>query len=118
MKRGLFVAAALAGSLACAQTFQWPENYAPTAAQGGTINEVVFSDFLTLNPVLSSSATETAILGMVGGLILFTATGWATAHFVKRTVHSTCFLQKRLKKSDQNKSSSSHCAKVGTGRTV
>ena len=67
MKRGLFIAAALAGSLACAQTFQWPENYAPTANEGGTINEVVFSDFLTFNPVLISSSTEQAILGMVAG---------------------------------------------------
>ena len=67
MKRGLFVAAALASSLACAQTFQWPENYAPTANEGGAINEVVFSDFLTFNLVLVSSATEQAVVGMVGG---------------------------------------------------
>ena len=67
MKRGLLVAAALAGSLACAQTFQWPENYAPTANEGGAINEVVFSDFLTFNLVLVSSATEQAVVGMVGG---------------------------------------------------
>ncbi len=55
------------GALAFAQPYQWPENYAPEAPQGGAIEETVFGDFLTLNPVLSSSATETAILGMISG---------------------------------------------------
>ncbi len=67
MKRALFATLALAGSLAYAQTFQWPENYAPTAPQGGTINEALYGDFVTLNPVLTSSAQEAAVIGMVGG---------------------------------------------------
>ena len=55
------------GAFAFAQPFQWPEAYAPEAPQGGAIEETVFGDFLTLNPVLSSSATETAILNMIAG---------------------------------------------------
>ena len=57
------VALALA-SLALAQPFMWPENYAPTAVQGGNVQETTFGDFTTLNPVLSSNATETVVLGM------------------------------------------------------
>lgn len=67
MKRIFFTTALLAGSLACAQTFQWPENYAPTAKQGGAINEALYGDFLTLNPVLTSSAQEAAVIGMAAG---------------------------------------------------
>ena len=51
-------------SLGLAQTFQWPENYAPTAPQGGAVQETAFGDFTTLNLALSSNATETAVLGM------------------------------------------------------
>ncbi len=51
--------------LAMAQPFQWPENYAPTAIQGGNIDESIFSDFTTFNFILSSSATEVSILGLV-----------------------------------------------------
>lgn len=71
MKRGLFVAAALVGSLACAQTFQWPENYAPTAPQGGNVNETLFGDFTTFNPAIIASANENAVVSMTGapGLI-------------------------------------------------
>ncbi len=50
--------------LAMAQPFQWPEAYAPTAPQGGNIDESIFSDFTTFNAILSSSATETSILNM------------------------------------------------------
>ena len=55
------------GAFAFAQPFQWPEAYAPEAPQGGVIEETVFGDFLTLNPILSSSATEGAVLEMTGG---------------------------------------------------
>ncbi len=65
MKKALVASALVAvTSFSLAQTFQWPENYAPTAQQGGTINEAVYSDFLTLNRALISSATEQAVLGM------------------------------------------------------
>ncbi len=68
MKKALVASALVAvTSFSLAQTFQWPEGYAPTAPQGGTINEALFGDFLTLNPVLSSSAQETAVLGLVSG---------------------------------------------------
>jgi peptide/nickel transport system substrate-binding protein len=60
---GALAAAALL-PLASAQPFQWPENYAPTAVQGGTIQETLFGDFLTFNTVLSSSAQETAVIGL------------------------------------------------------
>ena len=72
MKRILlsFVLAAFVG-LAAAQTetevFTWPEAYAPSAPQGGTIEETAFGDITTLNPYLTSSATETVILGMYAG---------------------------------------------------
>ena len=68
MKRWYLVSAALVtASVAFGQPFRWPENYAPTAPQGGTINEALFGDFLTLNPVLISSAQEQAVLGMAAG---------------------------------------------------
>lgn len=68
MKKALAASALVAvASFSLAQTFTWPEGYAPTAPQGGTINEALFGDFLTLNPVLSSSAQETAVLGLIGG---------------------------------------------------
>ena len=43
-KRALLSAAVLAGSLAAAQPYQWPENYAPTATPGGNVNETLFGD--------------------------------------------------------------------------
>ena len=56
------------GGLAAAQdgvdVFQWPEAYAQTAPQGGEIAEYIFSDITTLNPAISSNATETALIGM------------------------------------------------------
>lgn len=68
MKRWYLAAAALVtASVAFGQPFQWPENYAPTAPQGGSVKEALFGDFLTLNPVLTSSAQETAVLGMAAG---------------------------------------------------
>ena len=68
MKRALLTAAVLAGSLACAQPFTYPENYAPTAAQGGAVNETLFGDFATFNRVLTSSAQETAVVdGLFSG---------------------------------------------------
>lgn len=54
-------------ALALAQPSISEEKYAATAKQGGTIQEVMFSDMTTLNPVLTSSASEAAILGMTGG---------------------------------------------------
>jgi peptide/nickel transport system substrate-binding protein len=53
--------------LSLAQPFSWPENYAPTAKSGGTIQETTFGDFTTFNSVLSSNAGEAAVLGMLGG---------------------------------------------------
>ncbi len=50
-----------------AQAFTWPENYHPTAGSGGTIHELSFGDITTLNPYLTSSGTETSILGMYAG---------------------------------------------------
>jgi peptide/nickel transport system substrate-binding protein len=41
--------------------------YAATAKQGGTVNETLFGDITTLNPVLASSANEAAIIGMYAG---------------------------------------------------
>ena len=55
------------GAFAFAQPFQWPEEYASEAPQGGVINETYFGDFLTLNPVLTSSANESAVLGLIAG---------------------------------------------------
>ena len=52
---------------AAAQAFQWPAGYAAGANQGGTVNEVIFGEVTTLNAVTSSSATESAILGMSSG---------------------------------------------------
>jgi peptide/nickel transport system substrate-binding protein len=52
---------------AWAQPLQWPAEYAPTFQAGGTIQEPVFGDLTTLNPYVTSSATEAAILGMVAG---------------------------------------------------
>ncbi len=68
MKRILLALTLLAlGGLVLAQPFQWPAEYAPTAKQGGTIQEVTFGDITTLNPYLTSSATESAVLGMFSG---------------------------------------------------
>lgn len=64
MKRALLTAAVLAGSLAGAQPFQWPENYAPTATPGGNVNETVFGDFTTFNPAIIANAQERAAVGM------------------------------------------------------
>ena len=64
MKRGLFAAAVLAGSLAYAQPFTWPENYAPTAPQGGNVNETIFGDFSTFNEAIIASANERAVIGL------------------------------------------------------
>ena len=65
MKRFLLSLVLIAfASAALAQQFQWPENYAPTVTPGGAIDETTIGDFTTLNPILSSSATETVVLGM------------------------------------------------------
>ena len=65
MKKLLVSVAALTlMSLGLAQTFQWPESYAPTATQGGAVQETTFGDLTTLNIVLTSNATEAAVLGM------------------------------------------------------
>lgn len=55
-------------ALGLAQPFTWPENYAPTAVQGGAIQESSFGgDFTTFNIVLSSNASEAAALAMIAG---------------------------------------------------
>ena len=59
------VATLMLMSLGLAQTFQWPDNYAPTAAQEGNVQETTFGDLTTLNPVLVSNASEAAVLGML-----------------------------------------------------
>lgn len=64
MKRTLFGVAVLAGSLACAQPYQWPENYAPTAPPGGNVNETLFGDFATFNEAIIASAQERAVIGL------------------------------------------------------
>lgn len=54
-------------SQSSAQTLQWSEDYTPQALMGGTISESSFGDINTLNPYLTGSATESAVLGMYGG---------------------------------------------------
>lgn len=61
---GMFLACL---ALGLAQPSISEEKYAATAKQGGTIQETMFSDMTTLNPVLTSSASEATILGMVSG---------------------------------------------------
>ena len=72
------VAVASAGLLgaAFAQPLQWSDTYAPTFEAGGSIQEPVFGDITTLNPYLTSSATEAAIFGMIAGPS-FTYRDWA-----------------------------------------
>ncbi|HKI58530.1 MAG TPA: ABC transporter substrate-binding protein [Trueperaceae bacterium] len=70
MKRTLlFVVAAtlLAAASAQVETFTWPKDYAPTFKQGGTVNETTFGDITTLNPVLTSSADEDALISLYAG---------------------------------------------------
>lgn len=65
MKKTLVASALVAAtSLAFAQPFQWPENYAPTAPQGGNVNETLFGDFTTFNPAIIASANESAVVGL------------------------------------------------------
>jgi peptide/nickel transport system substrate-binding protein len=68
MRRILFtlVATALV-SMALAQPFQWGPEYAATAKQGGTLQEVIFGDITTLSPVMTSSATENSLIGLYAG---------------------------------------------------
>ncbi len=54
-------------SLAFAQPFVSSEIDAPTAISGGSINEYMFSDLDTLNPIINSSASGAAIGGLYGG---------------------------------------------------
>lgn len=68
MKKLVLGVAALAlAALGLAQPFQWPPEYAATLNQGGVISEDLFGDFTTLNPVLISSAQESAVIGMTAG---------------------------------------------------
>lgn len=68
MKRLALLFVVLASwSLALAQPFQWPAEYAPSAPQGGVISEFLFGDIATLNPVLTSSASEAALIGLYAG---------------------------------------------------
>ena len=67
MKRfGLSVLLLCMGA-ALAQPLVSSENYAPTAAQGGGINEFLFGDITTFNPLTTSSAQESALIGMFSG---------------------------------------------------
>ena len=59
-----FVAAV---SLTFAQPFVSSEIDAPTSISGGSINEYMFSDLDTLNPITNSSASGAAIGGLYGG---------------------------------------------------
>ncbi len=68
MKKALVASALVAvTSFSLAQTFQWPEGYAPTAPQGGNVNETIFGDFTTFNPVITASANESGIIGLFSG---------------------------------------------------
>lgn len=68
MKRMLIgVVLAALSMVGLAQPSVATEAYAPTAKQGGAIQETTFGDFTTLNIVISSNATEGAVLGMVAG---------------------------------------------------
>ena len=68
MKRFLLSLVLMAfASAALAQPLASPENYAATATQGGGISEYLFQDITTLNPIISSSAGEVALMGMYAG---------------------------------------------------
>ncbi len=68
MKRVIIALGATAlASLALAQPFQYGPEYAPTANQGGVLREVIFGDITTLSPVMTSSATESALIGLYAG---------------------------------------------------
>jgi peptide/nickel transport system substrate-binding protein len=54
-------------TLAMAQPYTYPANYAPTAKAGGNISETTFGDFTTFNPAITSSAGEAAVIGMFSG---------------------------------------------------
>lgn len=66
---GAMVAIAVIALLgaATAQPMQWPAEYAPTFTEGGSIQEPIFGDVTTLNPYVTSSANEAALLGMYAG---------------------------------------------------
>jgi peptide/nickel transport system substrate-binding protein len=67
MKRMLVGMMLALTALGVAQPSVATEAYAPTAKQGGAIQETTFGDFTTLNIVLTSNATEAAVLGMISG---------------------------------------------------
>ena len=70
MKRTLLfavVAVLLAAAPAQVEPFTYTKEEAATLQQGGTVNETTFGDITTLNPVLTSSATEAAIIAMYSG---------------------------------------------------
>ncbi|MDA0699920.1 MAG: ABC transporter substrate-binding protein, partial [bacterium] len=55
------------GGVAAAQPLTWSAEYAATFTAGGTVIEPVFGDLTTLNPYFTSSATESAVLDLIGG---------------------------------------------------
>ena len=64
----LVTVAVLLTGIAAAQPFQWPERYVLSVEQGGSIQETTFGDIGTLQPYIGyGSATEVAILSLVGG---------------------------------------------------
>lgn len=63
----LIIVLIFALSLALAQPFQWPEAYAATVYQGGTINATRYGDITTFNPAYYSAADDIATLGGTTG---------------------------------------------------
>jgi peptide/nickel transport system substrate-binding protein len=66
-KVALVLGLALATATVLAQPFVWPAGYNPSEGALGTVQETIFSDINTLNPYLTGSATETAVLGLYAG---------------------------------------------------
>jgi peptide/nickel transport system substrate-binding protein len=65
MKRMLVGVIIALCTLGLAQPFVYPENYAPSAKLGGTIQETTFGDFTSFNIITSQgSATEIVAIGM------------------------------------------------------
>lgn len=78
MKRMVIAAtlAATLGSGVFAQPYTYPEAYAPTVKQGGTVNEAIFGDFTTFNRVIAANATEASVLGNMMGSPGLTYRDW------------------------------------------
>lgn len=55
------------GGLVAAQPYQNPPEYAETIRPGGELAFTLYGDILTLNPVLTSSAQESTLIGFYSG---------------------------------------------------